>query len=97
MKKLLGILVISLVLIIFSNTAQAGSFCRNNEKIVWNEGKIGCAKKSLFDKAGDALEDLNPISYFEKRKKCQDQADRMDTVAEGKRRYKNCMKAKEGR
>ena len=92
MKKLLGILVLGLLLIIFSNTAQADLPCRNNEKLVIDEGKVYCAKKSLFDKAGDALDDINPLNYFEKRKKCQGIADRADTVWEGKIYYKNCMK-----
>ena len=33
----------------------------------------------------------NTLDYFEKRKKCQEWADRMDTVAIGKKRYKSCM------
>ncbi len=43
------------------------------------------------------FDSINPVKYFKQRKICQETADRMDTVAEGKRRYKNCMKAKEGR
>ena len=32
------------------------------------------------------------MSYFEKRKECKEWADRGDTVYDGKRRYKSCMK-----
>ena len=96
MKKLLGILVLGLLLIIFSGTAQAGcTLAQINSgeyKMKTVDGKTHCVKRGFFDNVGDALEDLNPISYFEKRKKCQDQADRMDTVAIGKRYFKHCMK-----
>jgi len=34
----------------------------------------------------------NTLDYFEKRKKCQEEADRADTVYLGKERYKDCMK-----
>ena len=43
------------------------------------------------------FDSINPVKYFEQRKICQEIADRMDTVAEGKRRYKNCMEDKEER
>ena len=33
----------------------------------------------------------NTLDYFEKRKKCQEEADRADTVYLGKERYKDCM------
>ena len=94
MKKLLGILVLGLLLIIFSDTAQAVWLCPNpDEKIVFpkNGGYI-CVKRGLFDKVGDALDDLdlNPVTYFEKRKECKEEADRADTVYLGKERYKNC-------
>ena len=81
-----------MLLIIFSDTAQAG--CTLGQ-IVSNRYKLNddgdCVKKNFFDKAGDTLDDLNPLNYFEKRKKCQASADRADTVAMGKRRYKDCM------
>ena len=48
-------------------------------------------KKSITDSAGDILDDLNPLNYFKNKKKCQAWADRADTVAMGKRRYKDCM------
>ena len=84
MKKLLGIVVLGLVLIIFSNTAQAACTLKQLQRGT-------CDERSFFDKVGDALDDINPLNYFEKRKKCQDQADRMDTVAIGKRYFKHCM------
>ena len=95
MKKLLGILVLGLLLIIFSDTAQAVWLCPNpDEKIVFpkNGGYI-CVKRGLLDKVGDALDDLdlNPVTYFEKRKECKEWADNADTVAKGKERYKDCM------
>ena len=65
MKKLLGILVLGLLLIIFSDSAQA---CRSGEKMDVVNGKFKCVKKNLFDKVGDALDDINPLNYFEKRK-----------------------------
>ena len=43
------------------------------------------------DSVSDTFDDLNPLNYFKKRKKCQEFADRADTVAIGKRWYKNCM------
>ena len=95
MKKLLGILVLGLLLIIFSDTAQAVWLCPNpDEKIVFpkNGGYI-CVKRGLLDKVGDALDDLdlNPVTYFEKRKECKEYADMQDTVYEGKQYYKDCM------
>ncbi len=46
----------------------------------------------LLGSAGDAVEDVNPVNYFAKRKKCKERQDRADTVAIGKRWYKECMK-----
>ena len=95
MKKLLGILVLGLLLIIFSDTAQAGCTLAElknpNMKVKVVDGEWICVRKNLFDKAGDTLDDLNPLNYFEKRKERQADADRADTVAMGKRRYKDCM------
>ena len=34
---------------------------------------------------------LNPMDYFKKRKECLRRKDHADTVAIGKRIYKNCM------
>ena len=46
---------------------------------------------NAIDSVGDAMDDLNPLNYFKRRKECQNRADRADTVAQGKRIYKNCM------
>ena len=75
-KKLLGIIVLSLLL---------------NENVYSAPIGDDLFKRSIFEKAGDALDDLNPLNYFKKRKKCQAIADRMDTVRIGKIRYKECM------
>ena len=76
MKKLLGIIVLSLLMSGNVYSAAIGD---------------DLFKRSIFEKAGDALDDLNPLNYFKKRKKCQAQADRADTVADGKNYYKHCM------
>jgi hypothetical protein len=77
MKKLLGIIVLSLLL---SSNAYSGSVFSSLNK-----------EKNIFEKAADALDNINPMNYFEKKKKCQDQADNADTVRIGKRWYKECM------
>ena len=76
MKKLLGIIVLSLLMSGNVYSAAIGD---------------DLFKRSVFEKAGDALDDLNPLNYFKKRKKCRAQADRADTVAIGKNYYKHCM------
>ena len=76
MKKILGIIVLSLLLSGNAYSAAIGD---------------DLFKRRIFEKAGDALDDLNPLNYFKKRKKCQAQADRADTVADGKNYYKHCM------
>ena len=99
MKKLLGIMVLGLLLIIFSDTAQAVWLCPNpDEKIVFpkNGGYI-CVKRGLFDKVGDALDDLdlNPVTYFEKRKECKEDAEVKARILNlpklEKEYYKECM------
>ena len=53
------------------------------------------SEMSMFEKLRCKTEDvtssLNPIDYFEKRKECLRRKDHADTVAIGKRVYKNCM------
>ena len=46
---------------------------------------------NAIDSVSNAIDDLNPLNYFKRRKECQNRADRADTVAQGKRIYKNCM------
>ena len=49
-------------------------------------------EKGFFEKQWDKLPDLpNPKRYLEKRKECKEEADRADTVYQGKQRYKDCM------
>ena len=79
MKKLLGILVLGLLL-------GALASC--------DDGSINCrfyGNCTSLEKLKNNITDLNPIDYFEKRKECQARADRADTVAAGKRRFKYCM------
>ena len=83
MKKLLGILVLGLLFVSIDLS--------NPTKVVADMGKplpSIYGKKGWFEKK---LDDLNPITYFEKRKECKRLADRADTVYAGKRRYKRCM------
>ena len=49
------------------------------------------SKCSVFEKIELKVKNLNPLDYFEKRKKCLKIKDNSDTVAIGKRRYKICM------
>ena len=76
-KKILGIIVLSLLLSGNVYTAPVG------------DAIIG--ETSIWYKVGNTIDDINPLNYFKKRKKCQAQADRADTVAIGKRWYKDCM------
>ena len=48
-------------------------------------------EKARMNKFERMLYDLNPARYLEKRKECKEEADRADTVYDGKRRYKRCM------
>ena len=48
--------------------------------------------EKLKCKAGSAIDDINPVNYFKKKEKCQARADNAETVAIGKRWYKDCMK-----
>jgi len=48
-------------------------------------------KRGWFEKQLDKLDDINPLNYFEKRKKCREWADQADTVHLGKIWYKQCM------
>ena len=89
MKKLLGILVLGLLFISIDliNPTRVEA-CHHYGLVKWSD-------HSTFQKMkcniGNTIDDLNPVKYFEKRKKCQAQADRMDTVAIGKRYFKHCM------
>lgn len=56
---------------------------------------IECAldrsKCSLLERIEIKAKKLNPMDYLEKRKECLRRKDNADTVAIGKRVYKNCM------
>ena len=77
MKKILGIIVLSLLLSgnVYSATVE----------------NIMNGDTSIWYKVGNTIDDINPLNYFKKRKKCQAIADNMDTVRIGKIRYKECM------
>ena len=71
------ILVIMVLGLLLSGNAYSGSVFSSVIK-----------EQNIFEKAADAI---NPLNYFKKKKKCQDQADNADTVRIGKRWYKECM------
>ena len=48
-------------------------------------------REAKMSKTEKMLRKLNPVNYFKKRKECKEEADRADTVYEGKQRYKSCM------
>ena len=48
-------------------------------------------KRGWFEKQLDKLDDINPLNYFEKRKKCKEESERMETTRLEKMRYKDCM------
>jgi len=75
MKKILGIIVLSLLL---STNVYAAKQCLRVD------GSFGPCKESWTNK-------IPGISYFKKRSKCQAQADTRNTVAIGKKIFKQCM------
>ena len=77
MKKILGIAILGLLL---SGNAYS------EDSLLKRKGLL--KEKNIFEKAADAI---NPLNYFKKKKKCQDQADHADTVRIGKKWYKECM------
>ena len=83
MKKLLGILVLGLLFISIdlSNPTRVEALKDLSE----------LDKRGWLEKQLDKVPDLNPVNYFEKRKKCKESADDADTVAIGKIWYKQCM------
>ena len=82
MKKLLGILVLGLLFI---------SIDLSNPIAVKAETLQELINRTHMSKTEKFFHKLNPLNYFEKRKECQRGADTQDTVAMGKRYYKNCM------
>ena len=86
MKKLLGILVLGLLFILIDLSNPTTAEAAKKYSDVYPD------KRGFFEKQWDKLDDINPLNYFEKRKKCKDAADTADTVALGKYWYKECMK-----
>ena len=37
------------------------------------------------------IDDVNPVNYFEKRKECKEESERMETTYSEKMYYKDCM------
>ena len=89
MKKLLAIMVLGLLFISIDlsnpTTVKAAKTLEEISK------SLGKDKRGWLEKQLDKVPDLNPVNYFEKRKKCKQVADNQDTVAIGKLRYKECM------
>ena len=90
MKKFLGILGIGLLFVLIDlinpSKVEACHSIYHFNKSEWSTfTKLKC-------KAESAIDDVNPLNYFKNKKMCQAYADRADTVAIGKRRYKDCMK-----
>ena len=81
----LGLMFISIDL---SNptTVKAASFEELEKKLREKRRNRG-----FFERQWDNLKDLNPVTYFEKRKECKEGADMQDTVYDGKEYYKDCM------
>ena len=84
MKKLLGILVLCLFISIGLSNPTRVEAAKKFEDVYPD-------KRGWLEKQLDKVPDLNPVNYFEKRKKCKQVADDQDTVAIGKLRYKECM------
>ena len=92
MKKLLGIMVLGLLFISIDlsnpTRVEAVTYEELMEEALGPEWKKKLKEKK---KKQSILYKLNPLNYFEKRKECKEEADRADTVYQGKERYKNCM------
>ena len=86
MKKILGVLLSALFIsLIFS--FYSISEAKTVQEIIEEK-----CNKSIFTKIKCKTDEYNPVDYLEKRKRCIYIRDTADTVFEGKRRYKNCMK-----
>ena len=86
MKRFLMIIVLGLFL--SSNVyAEQKSF----KEMALEGDRERMRKKGFFERQWDNLKDLNPVTYFEKRKECKEGADMQDTVYDGKEYYKDCM------
>ena len=63
----------------------------NETKAYSIECVLDRSKCSLLERIEIKAKKLNPLNYLEKRKECLRRKDHADTVAIGKRVYKNCM------
>ena len=93
MKKVILILVLGLLFILIDLvTPSRVEACHARSLLTKNKT---WAQHSAFEKlkckAGWVIDDINPANYFKNKKKCQAYADRADTEARGKVRYKECM------
>ena len=88
MKKLFGIFGFGLLIILLNLVTPSRVEACHNIFASWSEHS---AFEKLKCKAESAIDDVNPVKYFKNKKKCQAYADRADTVAQGKKRYKRCM------
>ena len=89
MKKLFGIFGFGLLIILLNLVTPSRVEACHNIFASWSEHS---AFEKLKCKAESAIDEVNPLNYFKNKKMCQAYADRADTVAIGKRRYKDCMK-----
>ena len=91
-NNLITVFFFSVFLVVLSTDLKAAKL----SDITYCGGKFRVkSEMSMFEKLRCKTEDvtssLNPIDYFEKRKECLRRKDNADTVAIGKRVYKNCM------
>ena len=86
MKRLLEV-SLSVLLFTFIFSFYSSSEAKTVQEIIEER-----CNKSIFTKIKCKTEGYNPVDYLEKRKRCIYIRDTADTVFEGKRRYKNCMK-----
>jgi len=82
MKKLLGILVLGLLFI---------SIDLSNSTRVEAETLQELINRTHMSKTEKFFHKLNPLNYFEKRKECKEDSERMESTYLEKEYYKDCM------
>ena len=80
-NNLITVFFFSVFLVVLSTESKAYSI----------ECILDRSKCSLMERIEIKAKKLNPMKYLEKRKECLRRKDNADTVAIGKRVYKNCM------
>ena len=80
-NNLITVFFFSVFLVVLSTESKAYSI----------ECILDRSKCSLMERIEIKAKKLNPMNYLEKRKECLRRKDNADTVAIGKRVYKNCM------